>query len=204
MISSSSTNFARLAGGACLAGGALLIATIPLGVGTPSTSAGLVGWGLAMALLMGGPLGLLALGAAGRRRLGTAGAALTLIGQAVQIAGMVHIALYPQLEGEQLFTPLGGQAMWIGMLLLGIACLREKRLTGWRRLAPLAVAVYFVGQLAAVQTPFYLSQGGEPNFALLSLWGLAWLVLGQALRSTAAERVEERRGGHEAARSMPA
>jgi len=190
MTRSMSTSRARLAGAACVAGGVLLAATILIGIdGTRSTVAGLVVWGLAMACLMGGPLGLLALDAAGGRPLGYIGAGLALLGQATQVAGMAYIIAYPALEADQLFTPLGAQAISIGMLLLGIACLRAKRLTGWRRLAPLAPPVYFLAQLLAIQIPFYLTKGLQPNFILLALWGLAWVLLGQAIRSSARERV---------------
>jgi len=179
---------ARLAGTACLAGGVLQLASIATGLGTRTPPAGLVIWGLAMVCLMGGPLGLLALRAAGGRRLGYFGAGLALLGQATQVAGMVYIAVYPALEDEQLFTPLGAQAIWIGMLLLGVATVRAGALTGWRRLAPLAVPAYFVAQVVAIQIPFYFSKGLNPNYAVLGAWGLAWIVLGLAIRTTSSQR----------------
>lgn len=189
------TNRSRVSGTACIVGGALLLAIIPIdGFGTSSPLSGLIIWGLAMACLMGGPLGLLALRAAGGKWLGTVGAGLALLGQATQIVGMAYIFANPALESSQLFTPLGAQAIWLGMLLLGVATLRARKLTGWRRFTPLIVSAYFVVQIAAVQIPFYLTQGFEPNFVVLALWGLPWILLGLAVRSSAAATSPARSG----------
>jgi len=64
--------------------------------------------------------------------------------------------------------------MATGMLLLGVAVLASRQLSGLRALSPLVVGIYFPAQLT-IQLTFFLNGNDAmpgPNGALLGTWGL--------------------------------
>jgi hypothetical protein len=142
---------------------------------------------VAAVCLAGGPLGLLALGAAGDggpRILGQAGAGIALLGQLSYIAGSLFIYNFPERAFRQLFTPGGSALMTLGMLLLGAAVPRAGRWRGWRVAVPLVTGLYFPLQFP-LQATLFLGRGRGPNPTLLGAWGLFWLLQGVAISSAA-------------------
>ena len=124
---------ANAAGLACLTGGLLWFLALVRIPGVDSPPALLVLFALANLCLLGGPLGLLALRAAGggwSGRIGLVGAALALLGQLSNIVGMGYILARPAEEPVQNFTPLGAVLIGLGMLVLGGAVLRGGTLRG--------------------------------------------------------------------------
>jgi hypothetical protein len=139
--------------------------------------------------LAGGSIGLLALRAAGTGRvkaLGVVGAVITLLGLASYITGSLYIYGFPDRAFKQLFTPGGSFLLTLGMLLLGIAALKARRLRGWRAATPLLVSLYFPLQFP-LQALLFLGKGRGPNPILLGAWGIFWLLLGYAIWSSARE-----------------
>jgi hypothetical protein len=137
--------------------------------------------------MAGGPVGLLALGAAGDgggRVLGWAGVCFTLLGLLSYIVGSLFIYNFPERAFRQLFTPGGSALMTLGMLLLGAAVLRAGRWRGWRVAVPLVTGLYFPLQFP-LQAALFLGKGRGPNPTLLGAWGLFWLLLGIAVLSAA-------------------
>jgi len=189
---------ARIAGLACTLGGLLflfyftglngLIAALTPPLEAASVPAlKMILTCVAAVCMAGGPLGLLALGAAGdggRRALGWAGAGLTLLGLLSYIVGSLFIYNFPERAFRQLFTPGGSALMTLGMLLLGAAVLRAGRWRGWRAAVPLVTGLYFPLQFP-LQAALFLGKGRGPNPTLLGAWGLCWLLLGIAISSAA-------------------
>ncbi len=173
----------RLIGLLCLIGGSLQLCDLPLDVwwSTPTSpihAVALLLWGLANIALMGGPIGIIARRFVPPGGAAMVGAGLALLGNLSQIAGMLCYLLLPRSAGGQVLTPLGGILITLGMSVLGMATLGEKKLSGWRAWMPLLVGLYFLVQLVVIQVPFFL-RGGHPLFApLLDLWGLFWVLLG--------------------------
>ena len=100
-----------------------------------------------------GSIGLLAVSAAGTGRvkaMGVAGAVIALLGLVSYITGSLYIYLFPDRAFKQLFTPGGSFLLTLGMLLLGIAVLKARKLRGWRAAAPLLVSLYFPREAAMV------------------------------------------------------
>ena len=75
-----------------------------------------------------------------------------------------------------LLNPLGGLAQGIGLVGLGVGVAGARRWTGWRRFAPLAVAVYYVGALFVPAIA-----GVEPSTIVEVGWALGYALLGFAL-----------------------
>jgi hypothetical protein len=151
---------------------------------------------VASVCLAGGSIGLLAVSAAGTGRvkaLGVAGSVITLLGLVSYITGSLYIYRSPDRAFKQLFTPGGSFLLTLGMLLLGIAVLKARRLRGWRAATPLLVSLYFPLQFP-LQALLFLGKGKGPNPILLGAWGVFWLLLGYAIwsiaRETAATRFE--------------
>jgi hypothetical protein len=151
---------------------------------------------IASVCLAGGSIGLLALGAAGTGRLkamGVAGAVISLLGLVSYITGSLCIYVFSDRAFKQLFTPGGSFLLTLGMLLLGIAVLKARKLRGWRGAAPLLVSLYFPLQFP-LQLLLFLGKGRGPNPILLGAWGVFWALLGYAIwsiaRKTTATRFE--------------
>jgi hypothetical protein len=82
----------------------------------------------------------------------------------------------PDVAFTQRLTPAGSVLMALGMLLVGIAVLTSRRLSGMRALAPFMVGLYFPVQLI-LQLAFFLNGNDAhpgPNGLLLGFWGLFW------------------------------
>ncbi len=186
----------RFAGLACLAGGILqiifgILYLLANGAATEKSSppALLVLFGIVALCLMGAPLGLLALRATGSGVVGVIGKiglVITMLGLLSYITGMGYILLNPAQEYNQNFTPAGAVLESLGMLLVGIAVVSAKRLRGWRRFAPLFVPLYYALMLP-VQIVLFIGSGLPPSLPLIGLWGSMWILVGLAIRSSAAE-----------------
>jgi hypothetical protein len=117
-----------------------------------------------------------ALGPGWRRVLGVLGTSVVLLGAAAWIAAFALLFTDPDQAFTQRLTPAGSTLMALGMLLLGVAVLASRRLTGLRAAAPLVVGVYFPVQLV-FQVLFFLDgkdAAPGPNGALIGIWGLLW------------------------------
>ncbi|MGH9209235.1 MAG: hypothetical protein ACRD2C_00970 [Acidimicrobiales bacterium] len=68
----------------------------------------------------------------------------------------------------------------LGMVVAGIAVLRERAWNGWARFAPLVVGVFpFL-----FMVPFAAATGAPPTVSLVA-WGLTFVALGTAARPPA-------------------
>jgi hypothetical protein len=196
---------ARLAGVACMAGGLtfsfyFIAPHSLLKAFSPPIEAGAIP-AVKMAIscvasmcLAGGSTGLLAVSAAGTGRvkaLGVAGSVITLLGLVSYITGSLYIYGFPDRAFKQLFTPGGSFLLTLGMLLLGIAVLKARKLRGWRAATPLLVSLYFPLQFP-LQALLFLGKGRGPNPILLGAWGVFWLLLGYAIWSIARETTATR------------
>ena len=111
-----------------------------------------------------------------RRRVGVLGTGVVVLGAAAWITAFGLLFTDPDAAFTQRLTPAGSALMALGMLVLGVAVLASRRLTGPRAVAPLLVGVYFPVQLV-VQVLFFLDgkdSAPGPNGALLGAWGLLW------------------------------
>ncbi|MCM3763783.1 hypothetical protein [Neobacillus niacini] len=177
----------RFAGLACLIGGLLwvvLVSVEELQASVPEIVTGLL---IPLPMLLGmacGPLGLLMLRASGSgrmRRVGLIGTAITLLG----ICSYLAATLSKYIVGYEVefFYPVGALLVGVGMLMLGIAVFVAKRLTGWHRVAPLFVGVYYVAMIP-FQIIFFIIPNGNPSPILLGIWSITWILLGFAIRNS--------------------
>jgi len=112
-----------------------------------------------------------------------------MIGAMLWIAAFGLLLVDPDAAFTQRLTPAGSLLLAVGMLLLGVAVLRARRLAGWRRYVPLAIGLYFPLQLV-VQLAFFLNgRDGQlgPNGWFLGPWGLLWALLGIVLVAEGSE-----------------
>jgi hypothetical protein len=79
-----------------------------------------------------------------------------------------------------IFYAAGALLVGLGTLLLGIAVILARRLSGWRRYAPLSVGAYYA-LMIPVQIVFFIGPNGAPSSTLLAFWGFAWALLGYAI-----------------------
>ena len=70
---------------------------------------------------------------------------------------------------------------------LGISTIVARRLSGWRRVAPLLVGLYYAAMIP-VQLVLSIDPDGRPSITLLALWGPTLALLGYAIFSEASER----------------
>ncbi|MBS4196370.1 hypothetical protein [Lederbergia citri] len=177
----------RLAGLACLTGGLLwaVLVSVDLLEAVPPLVPGLL-IPLPMLLCLAcGPLGLLILRASGKgrmRRVGFIGTFITLLG----ICSYLAATLSQYIVGYEVefFYPVGALLVGVGMLMLGIAVFVARRLTGWHRIAPLFVGVYYVAMIP-FQIIFFIIPNGEPSPILLGFWSVTWILLGYSIWSSA-------------------
>ena len=74
------------------------------------------------------------------------------------------------------FAPLGALLCALGMILVGIAVLRNRVWTGCKRFTPLLVGTYpFVFMF-----PVVILMGTRPPI-MIGLWGFTWILLGSAI-----------------------
>ena len=136
-------------------------------------------------LLLAGVVGLTLSGAA-PGWFGGISLGIALIGRVDFVAAEVHSLIIGDLS---ILLPLGALITAVGMTLVGIAVLRAKRWDGWRRFAPLIAGVYpFVAMFP------YIFVTSEPSMLAIAGWGLPWLLLGYAIRSSA----QQQRASHPA------
>ncbi len=148
----------------------------------------LVIWLATCMCLAGGPIGLLALNATTsgwKKMMAIIGAVITLMGLASYAVGSIYLYSSPDKALRQLFTPAGSALITLGMLLMAIAVVKARRVRGWRALTPLLLGLYFPLQFP-LQALLFLGKGRGPNPMLLGTWGLFWLLLGYAIRSSPA------------------
>jgi hypothetical protein len=178
----------RFAGLACLIGGllwAVLVSVEQIQTSVPSIVSGFL---IPFPMLLGmacGPLGLLLLRASGSgqmKRVGTVGTSITLLG----ICSYLAATLSKYIVGYEveLFYPVGALLVGVGMLMLGIAVFVARRLTGWHRMAPLFVGLYYVAMIP-FQVIFFIIPNGSPSPILLGIWSVAWILLGYAIWKSA-------------------
>jgi hypothetical protein len=140
-----------------------------------------VPWTIVQVLLLVGVVGL-AFSGVTSGWFGTIALGIALLGRVVFVLAEIHASI---LVEDSILLPVGALITAVGMTLVGIAVLRTRRWRGWERFTPLLVGVYpFL-----VMFPFIFVTG-EPNTLAISGWGLAWLLLGYAIWSSAA--LEER------------
>ncbi|MCJ8009685.1 hypothetical protein ACFFF5_17535 [Lederbergia wuyishanensis] len=84
----------------------------------------------------------------------------------------------------EFFYPVGALLVGVGMLTLGIAVFVARWLSGWRRIAPLLVGLYYVGMIP-FQIIFFIIPNGQPSPILLGFWSVAWILFGYAIWSSA-------------------
>ena len=185
----------RLFGLACMVGGLLwwlLNASeafgFPLG---PPVVEGAIGVVLLVGL-MGGPLGLLALRGTGRFKMGLAGTTITVLGLISYLIGqLLQTAFGFATQEIGIFYAAGALLVGLGTLSLGIAAILARRLSGWRRYAPLSVGVYYA-LMIPVQVVFFIGPNGAPSSTLLSFWGFAWALFGYAIFSSASQPLQSK------------
>ncbi len=89
----------------------------------------------------------------------------------VTMAGTVSYNLAARLPLP--FAPLGALLCALGMILVGIAVLKNRMWTGWKRFIPLLVGLYpFIFMF-----PILIFTGTRPP-VMIGLWGFAWILLG--------------------------
>ena len=176
----------RIAGALCAVGGAGWVVTSLLSsvISQPHSVAYAllqVPWTIVQVLLLVGVVGL-AFSGVTSGWFGTIALGIALLGRVVFVLAEIHASI---LVEDSILLPVGALITAVGMTLVGIAVLRTRRWRGWQRFTPLLVGVYpFL-----VMFPFIFVTG-EPNTLAISGWGLAWLLLGYAIWSSAA--LEER------------
>jgi len=111
------------------------------------------------------------------------------IGSSISLMGVISYlaaALSKYVVGYEMefFYPVGALLVGVGMLMLGIVEFVARSLTGWRRMAPLFVGLYYVAMIP-FQIVFFIIPNGEPSSLLLGFWSVAWILFGYAIWSSA-------------------
>ena len=162
-------------GAACASGAILYLVALSAQVADPGAAWPLLLAGAGSVLLAAGPVALDRSGAAGAgvaARAGLAAASLGWLVTAVAnvVAGTVRsdpVAVYV----------VGTALLFAGMLAAGVAVLRARRWSGWRRATPLLCALW----LLAVGWLF--GDDGPSGALAVGSWLLTWAALGVALAS---------------------
>ncbi len=178
---------ARLAGLVCLAGSMLQIIYGLLAIPFPyahSTAAWPeVLWALANVGMIGGALGLLALGVARPGWIAVIGATLAILGNLIRIVVSALLIMAP--SHPAYVVPLILISIFLvvlGMGTLGITTLLGKQLTGWQAWTPL-----LAGGFTFIPAAIY-SINQFVHFILLGLWGLPWMLVGYVVFTHADEQ----------------
>ncbi|WP_310559905.1 hypothetical protein [Flavobacterium sp.] len=83
-------------------------------------------------------------------------------------------------------TPIGALLCSLGMILVGIAVLKNRMWTGWQRFTPLLVGLYpFIFMF-----PILVFTGTRPP-VMIGLWGFTWILLGIAIWLRRTELIKE-------------
>jgi hypothetical protein len=126
---------------------------------------------------------VVASGAAGRRGIGRVGAVLAGLG----LLGLAVAEPMTNATADLLFT-VSPNLVGLGMILLGVAVIQERRWTGAARFLPLAQGIV----VFAVLTPLIIVSGGPPaplGLVGLLVWEIVWTAIGVAVLTRAATRV---------------
>ena len=117
-------------------------------------------------------------GAAGTGPLGRLGVGLGVLGALVLAVAEV-LTLSAPVTSETLFA-IAPNLVGLGLILAGIAVVRNGLWTGWRRWVTLALGVYVFG----VMTPLIITSGGPPAppaLAGLLGWQVLWVLIAVAV-----------------------
>ena len=117
-------------------------------------------------------------GAAGTGPLGRLGVGLGVLGALVLAVAEV-LTLSAPVTSETLFA-IAPNLVGLGLILTGIAVVRNGLWTGWRRWVTLALGVYVFG----VMTPLIITSGGPPAppaLAGLLGWQVLWVLIAVAV-----------------------
>jgi hypothetical protein len=117
-------------------------------------------------------------GAAGTGALGRVGIGLGVLGALVLAVAEV-LTLSAPVTSETLFA-IAPNLVGLGLILAGIAVVRNGLWTGWRRWVTLALGVYVFG----VMTPLIITSGGPPAppaLAGLLGWQVLWVLIAVAV-----------------------
>ena len=117
-------------------------------------------------------------GAAGTGLLGRLGVGLGVLGALVLAVAEV-LTLSAPVTSETLFA-IAPNLVGLGLILAGIAVVRNGLWTGWRRWVTLALGVYVFG----VMTPLIITSGGPPAppaLAGLLGWQVLWVLIAVAV-----------------------
>lgn len=128
-------------------------------------------------------IGLHDLGAAGQGRsrlalpIWAAAIGLLAIGNVVSLFLHAFASGAHSVYDDNPLFPIGGIVSLVAALVAGVAVARAGRLGGWARWIVLVYAVYY---LCALFLPLVF--GAEPNLVTEGLWGVAWILIGYAVR----------------------
>lgn len=170
----------RLAGAASIAGGLIQMVlgiAISLGADPDVLPFGQIAFTLSVLLLSGGLLGMLWQNVLGRGKWLLVIPLLGLVSYEI-----AHVIIFIEWDNtvDQPFSPLGALLIAVGMIACGISAIRAKVWSGWSRLAPLLIGLYFfLGPLPIVIAT------EKPNYLVLMMWGLFWVNLGISIISNA-------------------
>ena len=101
------------------------------------------------------------------------------------LAGMAVEAVSSVAPADDALGPIAGLAQGVGLVGLGVTTARAGRWSGWRRYAPLGLALVYVVVLFVPAIA-----GWEPNAVTESLWALGYSALGLALMAEYSRRID--------------
>jgi hypothetical protein len=164
----------HLAGLVCLVGGMLQIIygllSIPFAFAQNNLGWDEALWGLVTVGMIGGALGLLALGVARPRWIALLGATLTILGCLIRL-GVIPLNILSPSDVYVPFILSSAFLLILGMSILGIATLLGKQLSGWQAWTPLLAGIFPLIALAVYEINQFV------HFLLLGLWGLPWILV---------------------------
>jgi len=162
-------------------GGGLLWTAAGLGglgadEGSGRFTASIAVWLVAQLVLLAGLVALRAAAPWGARRAGTVGLSVAVVGRLAFVAAEVVTLATGELA--EAVYPLGAMLSAVGMIVLGVAVVREGRWGGGARWAPLAAGIFpFVAMFPLV------AAGGSPDLSI-ALWGVPLALVGLGREST--------------------
>jgi hypothetical protein len=177
------SRLAQIAGVIGLTGGVIQILYGVLAIPFPYAQASYgwdeVLWAFAIAGMIGGTVGLVALDVARPRWLALLGATLSIAGNLLRILASVQIILLPD-QDPTLFILLSIALMVVGLSIFGITVLIAKQLTGWQAWLPLLAGASMPLLVAIYYLDTYI------HFILLGAWGIPWLLIAYLIYTRAA------------------
>ncbi len=180
---------ARFAGLVGIVGGLLQIVygvlSIPFGFAQNNLGWDEALWGLVTIGMIGGVLGVLALGVARPRWIALIGAILTVLGCLIRL-GVIPFNIISPSDAYIPFILISVALIILGMGVLGITTLLGKQLRGWQAWMPLLAGVFPLIPLAVY------SINESVHFFLLGIWGIPWTLVGYVVLTYAAEQKQVR------------